>query len=190
MVNKLLIKIYNYLELLDYFESKNPSVFWLSTAIIGWFFSFFIVTNSYTPIESSSINPQIISLRGGDRKSLRKRDIGREILYNRLFPDWPDRVEYQKEREKYYKSGLAKINQQKKYVYNSDYRRSLKLLTDQEIDALDYYSGKGFYKQHQNEEALPNIYDSRKSLLLKMKKNAKVRTEFITTLNERYNNNE
>ena len=65
MVNKLLIKIYNYLELLDYFESKNPSVFWLSTAIIGWFFSFFIVTNSYIPIESSSINSQIISLRAG-----------------------------------------------------------------------------------------------------------------------------
>lgn len=37
-----------------------------------------------------------------------------------------------------------------------------------EQDAIDYFSGRGFYKKHQDPSTKPNIFDTRQSFLIKM----------------------
>ena len=176
---------------MEFFERKYPSFFWIMTAVLAYSipnsFSFLFINENDTRIELNSVSEQIPSLRAGDQE-LSDTGIGRKILYNNLFPDWPERVAYERKREKHYKSGLAKIKEQKKYVHNLDYERSLKLLTDEEKDALDYYREEGFYKEHQDLKTSPNVFDSRQSFLLKME-NIEMRTKFLKTLNERFDDN-
>lgn len=38
----------------------------------------------------------------------------------------------------------------------------------EELDAINYFHGTGFYKKHQNPEVKPNIFDTRQTFLLKM----------------------
>ena len=51
-------------------------------------------------------------------------------------------------------------------------------LTDDEKDSIDYFEGKGFYKSEQDKSKMPNIFDTRQSMLLKLK-NPEIRDKFI-----------
>lgn len=43
-----------------------------------------------------------------------------------------------------------------------------KLYTKEELDAMNYFHGTGFYKQQQDPNVKPNIFDTRQSFLFKM----------------------
>ena len=57
-----------------------------------------------------------------------------------------------------------------------------KYYTKQELDSIDYFNGRGFYKQKQHPDNKPSIYDTRDSFLLKMC-NSKLRREFLDNYN-------
>ena len=71
-----------------------------------------------------------------------KRDVGRKILLEKLFPDWPDRVDFQKNQQKLFDSGRKKLISAKRV------RVKIKI-TPEEQDTFDYFSGTGFYKKYQ-----------------------------------------
>ena len=129
------------------------------------------------------VKQEILSLRAGGQDSTDRSSVGRKILLKNLFPDWPERVAYQKEQEKFYKSALAKLQELRKLRIPDKY--SVKLLTVPEKDALDYLKGTGFYKKHQNPKTLPNIFDTRQSFLLKME-DREVRENFLNSYNNRF----
>ena len=85
-------------------------------------------------------------------------------MFRKHFPDWEERINYQKKQEKNYRSGLARVAETKRLGVKFE-------LTNQEQDAFDYINGENFYAYHQSLEIPPNIYDTRLSFLLKVEKN-------------------
>ena len=59
------------------------------------------------------------------------------------------------------------------------------LYTKKELDAIRYFNGTGFYSYYQDLRTPPNIYDTRLSFLLKIKKNEKMRENFLRNYNRR-----
>jgi len=108
--------------------------------------------------------------------------IGRqEILQRYLYHnDWEERMNYQKKQEKIYRSGLARMTEAKRVGMEKTFK-----LTKKEQDAFDYFNGKNFYKEHQSIETPPNIYDTRRSFLLKIEKNKDMRENFLKSYNRR-----
>jgi len=86
--------------------------------------------------------------RGGGRQN---SESFREML-KKHFPDFNERINYQKKQAKFYRSALNKISEAKRVGMSN----SLKL-TSQEQDALDYYNGKNFYSSYQNVKTSPLI---------------------------------
>jgi len=93
------------------------------------------------------------------------------------FLDSNEGINYQKKQAKFYRSALSKISEAKRLGMSN----SLKL-TSQEQDAFDYYNGKNFYSSYQNVKTSPNIYDTRKSFLLKME-NQEMGEKFLKDYN-------
>ena len=120
--------------------------------------------------ESSELGPKMFSNKvrtSNEREMLKKH-----------FPDWEERINYQKKQEKNYRSALNRIAKANRL------RVKLKL-TSQEQDALDYFNGENFYSYHQNLETPPNIYDTRSSFLLKVEENREMRENFLKAYNRR-----
>lgn len=103
----------------------------------------------------------------------------REIV-RKHFPDWEERMNYQKKQKKIYRSGLARITEAKRVRMEKTFQ-----LTKEEQDAFDYLNGKNFYKEYQSIETPPNIYDTRWSFLLKIEKNKAMRENFLKSYNGR-----
>ena len=103
----------------------------------------------------------------------------REML-RKHFPDWEERMNYQKKQEKIYRSGLARMTEAKRVRMEKTFK-----LTKKEQDAFDYFNGKNFYKEHQSIETPPNIYDTRWSFLLKIEKNKDMRENFLKSYNRK-----
>jgi len=99
-------------------------------------------------------------------------------MLRKHFPDFEKRMDYQKQQEKIYRSGLARIAEAKRLRIN--YK-----LTKKEQDAFDYFTGENFYKYHQKLSTPPNIYDTRQSFLLKIEKNRDLREKFLKAYNRR-----
>lgn len=57
------------------------------------------------------------------------------------FPDWKERIYYQKKQEEFYKSAMKRKKEIKRIrlLYNKNY------YTNEELDAMDYFNGTGFY---------------------------------------------
>ena len=122
--------------------------------------------------ESSELGPKMASKQDQVRTSNK-----REML-KKHFPDWEERINYQKKQEKNYRSALNRIAEANRL------RVKLKLPA-QEQDALDYFNGENFYSYHQSLETPPNIYDTRSSFLLKVEKNREMRENFLKAYNRR-----
>ena len=56
--------------------------------------------------------------------------------------------------------------------------------TKEELDAIDYFQGTGFYARQQDPKMKPNIYDTRQSFLLKMHDD-QMRDEFLASFNRK-----
>nr|UDP55536.1 hypothetical protein orf158b [Schizostauron trachyderma] len=122
---------------------------------------------------------EVLQNRGGGQDSTVTNSTGLKILLENLFPDWADRVAYQKQQEKFFQSGKKKLQEATRVRMSNSIK-----LTLQEQDALDYFHGAGFYKDHQDSNILPNIFDTRQSFLLKME-NPKMRTTFLNNYSNR-----
>jgi hypothetical protein len=58
-----------------------------------------------------------------------------------------------------------------------------KLLSPEEQDAIDYFTGQVLYRSQHNFRVKPNIFDTRESFLLKMHDKSN-RNRFLKTLKE------
>ena len=120
-------------------------------------------------VKYQSIRQEVLGLQGGGQDSTGRSSNGMKILLENLFPDWPERVDYQKKQEKFLQSGRKKLRE------GNRLRMKIKL-TPEEQEAFDYFNGTGFYENYQN----PNIFDTRQSFLLKME-DPEVRTTFLNS---------
>ena len=99
----------------------------------------------------------------------------------RFFPDWEERIAYQKNREKVYKGAMRKRREVLRLGQKENFDR-----TKDEQDAIDYFSGRALYKEHQDLRIKPNIFDSRQSFLFKMH-NKEMRDNFLKIYNKAEN---
>ena len=116
-----------------------------------------------------------------DRKKV-KFDLSFHMRLEKYFPDWNTRIIYQGEREKFYDSAMKKRREALRLRTKENWS-----LTDQEQDAIDYFSGRGFYEEHQDLRKKPNIFDNRQSFLFKMH-NKEMRDNFLKSYNQIENN--
>lgn len=75
---------------------------------------------------------------------------------------------YQKNREEVLKSAIVKRGEALRLRQKENWNR----IKDEE-DAIDYFCRIGFYRTHPDPSMSPNIFDSRKSFLIKMQHNKK-----------------
>ena len=111
-----------------------------------------------------------------------EQTINRCEILRKHFPDWEERMDYQKKQEKIYRSGLARIAEAKRVGVKFK-------LTKQEQDAFDYFNGQNFYNYYQSLETPPNLYDTMWSFLLKVEKNKNMRENFLKSYNQIENEN-
>ena len=168
--------------------------------ILGLSFGCVILSKFVNTNDKSNFNPSyssvqsVVTLNGGaqNRSSENtpkisvppalEQTINRREMLRKHFPDWEERMDYQKKQEKIYRSGLARIAEAKRC------RVKFKL-TKQEQDAFDYFNGQNFYKYYQSLETPPNIFDTRWSFLLKVEKNKNMRENFLKSYNQRKSEN-
>lgn len=173
--------------ILEKWERQNETLFWGTVIFVYATFTILDVKGnqiSASPIETSS---QILAAetiaRGGSngkpflQNKLRKKTKFNIVLHRRLekhFPDFPSRVNYQKRQEQFYKSALKKKRQieRLKLIEKDSY------YTSQELDAMAYFYGTGFYKNEQDSKQKPNIFDTRQTFLKKMH-DPQVRRNFL-----------
>lgn len=96
------------------------------------------------------------------------------------FPDFKERVEYEKIQVVYYKSAIAKI----RAVKNTRKLFKIEFLKPEKKDSINYFNGTGIYEGFQNPESKPNKFDTRSSFLTKME-NPILREQFLKSYNRR-----
>jgi len=106
-------------------------------------------------------------------------------MLRKHFPDWEERMDYQKKQEKFYKSTMLK----KREIQRLRILETPNFYTKEELDAISYFQGTGFYSYHQSLGTPPNIFDTRRSFLLKVEKNKNMRENFLKSYNRRNSEN-
>ena len=124
--------------------------------------------------------PEVIQNTTPKTQSLTNKKFFRAMLKNH-FPDFESRVAYQQQMEILYASGTKKLAQAKKIGATIDL---MNILTVEERDAFDYINGTGVYKKFQDIKTSPNIFDTRRSFLLKMEDD-KIRNKFLESYNKK-----
>jgi hypothetical protein len=172
---------------LESLERKSPRLLW---GLILMLMLIFTSLNNHNTSPSYS-ERTISSIRSGSeprkkiviiQTSLGKRKIN-IVTHRRLekfFPDWEERIAYQKNREKVYKAAMIKRQEVLRLRKKEDFGR-----TKDEQDAIDYFLGRDFYQTHQDPSVKPNIFDNRQSFLIKMH-NKEMRMNFLKSFNKRH----
>jgi len=192
---------------LERFERNSARIFWLCTLLAAFLFNFsqsqIVNEVGFQRIQPSTVieknTASVLAINWGGEGSKRKfgsfvlqtvsgkRKKFNIVFHRRLeqyFPDWNERIEYQKKQEKFYKLAMRRRKEIKR-VGMLDKKSSY---TKEELDAMDYFHGTGFYKQHQDPKVSPNIFDTRQTFLLKMH-DPVLRNNFLTSLNSLYCSN-
>ena len=86
---------------------------------------------------------------------------------------------YQENQEKLLRSAIRKEIEKPMWAKTPFY-------TKEELDAINYFNGTGFYQSWQNPKEKPNIFDTRQSFLLKMH-DPIVRRKFLNNFNPYHN---
>ena len=166
--------LWNFGKFLEGLERFQPQVFWLVLSVIP-------SVTSETIRPSQSVETLVVI----EKQCLQINKCGAAVdsdfhrLAMKHFPDSKERLAYQKEREKFYKSAMKKKGEIKRLRI----QENLKYYSKEELDAVDYCHGTGFYKKEQDRKMKPNIFDNRKSFILKME-DEEIRDKFL----ESYNN--
>lgn len=120
--------------------------------------------NREVNLNESSISV-VKSLRaGGQKKYPSNFDRNFHRVLQKGFPDYKKRVEFEEVQRKFYSSARAKLYRRPTLTIQDKY----KLLSQEEQDAINYFTGKGSYRYYQDLKTVPNIFDTRESFLLKM----------------------
>ena len=176
------------LKFLDALEREMGGFFWMLVGLFGLTLSslndmndsYLMQPNTQPRIEISS------ALRvppGGRQESKRKKfDLVLHARLMKTFPDWEQRMGYQKKQEEFYKSAMRKKREIER-VKNLDNTR---YYTKEELNAINYFHGTGFFQEYQDPKLKPNIFDTRQTFLFKMHDD-KLRNEFLNSLNRRNN---
>lgn len=172
---------------LEQWEKHEPSSFWLCS------FSLYIIFSAiFNVLFPGSLSHQshvvIEQVRGGGMENFlfpkkeEKFDLEFHRHLEQNFPDWPERMEYQKKQEKFLRSAMRR----KREMLRLRMIQTPKTYTKEEEDAMDYFQGNGMYAEYQDEKKQYNIFDTRQSFLLKMH-NDELRNRFLNNLNSRNN---
>ena len=180
----ILICILIMVKFLEKWERENSQRFWSVIMLLAITFSSFDEIQFQTTQTPTRIDKNIAPVLalainyGGERSKpefdsfvlqtgLGKRKKFNIVFHHRLeqhFPDWKGRMDYQEKQEKFYKLAMKRreeINRLRlidnKYYY-----------TKEELNAINYFYGTGFYQKQQNSELEPNIFDTRQTFLFKM----------------------
>ena len=192
----------NFMEFLKFFKKigfflknseKTNSNFWLVVSFTGIIFNFAAFHHwdsrqliFQSPIEKSVAVQTSLKISGGEGESrfaLGKRKKFDLAFHRRLeqhFPDWEERMNYQKQQEIFYKSAIKKKSEVKRLRM----KETSKMYTKQELDAISYFHGTGFYKKYQDPTMKPNIFDTRQTFLFKMHDRTRL-LEFLNSFNNR-----
>jgi len=120
------------------------------------------------------------SLRGvGNRKYPSNFDKNFHRILRKGFPDSKRRIEFEKSQLEFYNSVRSKLYR----APTLSMKDKMRLLSPQEHDAINYFTGQGFYRSQQNFRTEPNIFDTRESFLIKMH-NESNRNRFLKSLKE------
>lgn len=125
--------------------------------------------NSNSQPEVDLAKPSIVvtnSVRGGgnSRKLPSNFDMKLHRELEETFPDMPSRVEHKKVQPKFYRSAWLKLYTTPIQTVHDKY----KMLWREEIDAIAYFQGEGFYRERQDLKTHSNIFDTRESFLFVM----------------------
>lgn len=178
-------------------ERKNSRVFWpICFMALTVSFSLFDGVSFQKNQNSKIFENNIVSVLargGGESKgrsgsfvlqtSSRKIKKYNIVFHRRLeiyFPDWGERMAYQETQEKFYKSAQKKRRELKKLRI----KETRNFYSKEELNAISYFQGTGFYQKQQDPEVKPNIFDTRQSFLIKMH-NPILRNEFLNNFNRK-----
>jgi len=194
-----------FLKLISYFlehsERNYPRIFWFCSLLIALLFNFsqfqivdevrFERTQPLTVIEKKTASILAINSGGEGSKwkfgsfvvqtGLGKRKKFNIVFHRRLeqhFPDWEERMNYQKKQEDFYKSAMKKKREFKRLRI----KENSNLYTKEELDAIDYFQGTGSYQKYQDSKLKPNIFDTRQTFLFKMH-DPILRNNFLNSFN-------
>jgi hypothetical protein len=122
----------------------------------------------------------INSLRGGgNRKYPSNFDKNFHKILRKGFPDSKRRIEFEKSQLEFYNSARSKLYR----APTLSMKDKMRLLSPEEHDAINYFTGQGFYRSQQDFRTEPNIFDTRESFLIKMH-NESNRNRFLKSLKE------
>ena len=120
------------------------------------------------------------SLRGGgNRKYPSNFDKNFHKILRKGFPDSKRRIQFEKSQLEFYNSARSKLYR----VPTLSMKDKIRLLSPEEHDAINYFTGQGFYRSQQDFRTEPNIFDTRESFLIKMH-NESNRNRFLKSLKE------
>lgn len=154
-----MLKIFKFIGcFLERSERNYPRIFWFSTSLLG----FYIFHEPVTTSSQSQIVIEQIS-RGGGSKSDSNFDPAFHRRLEKYFPDWSERMAFQKKQEELYKLAMQKKREALKLRLKENFNRTAK-----EQDAVDYFNGRGIYAKYQDIRTKPNRFDTRQSFLRKM----------------------
>ena len=118
------------------------------------------------------------SLRGGgNRKYPKNFDKNFHRILRKGFPDSKRRIEFEKSQLEFYKSARSKLYKTPSMLMKD----KMKLLSPQEHNAINYFTGQGSYRSQQDFRTEPNIFDTRESFLIKMHDESN-RNKFLKSL--------
>ena len=172
-------------------ERNYPRIFWFCSLLAALLFNQSVQTLAVIEKNTASV----LAINSGGERSKRKSGSfvlrtgsGKrkkfDIVFHRrleqCFPDWKERIDYQKKQEEFYKLAIKKSKKLKRVgaLPKKSY------YTMEELDAMDYFHGTGFYQQHQDPEVKPNIFDTRQTFLLKMH-DPVLRNNFLNSFNSK-----
>lgn len=120
------------------------------------------------------------SLRGGvNRKYPSNFDKNFHRILRKGFPDSKRRIEFEKSQLEFYNSAHSKLYR----APTLSMKDKMRLLSPEEHDAINYFTGQGFYRSQQDFRTEPNIFDTRESFLIKMH-NESNRNRFLKSVKE------
>ena len=181
--------IFKFLKFLDYLEKQMGGFFWIFISTFGLTLS--SLDDSYDSyLMQADIRPKIevssalkIPPGGSGQESQIKRKKFDLALHRRLeqhFPDWEQRMTYQKNQEDFYKSAIRK----KREIKGLRIKENSNFYTKEELNAINYFHGTGFFQKYQHPKEKPNIFDTRQTFLLKMH-DPLARENFLNSFNNK-----
>ena len=166
-----------FIEYLEEWERYEPSSFQFYNIVL--YFSFSADVGAVFPQSHRQSHVAIEQVRSGGIENyiflgkIKKFDIDFHRQLEQYFPDWGERMNYQKKQEKFFKLAMRKKREMTRLRMKED----PKFYTKEELDARDYFQGNGIYDKYQDKREKYNIFDTRQSFLLKMHDD-KLRNDF------------